>query len=182
MPAKVWQVGDITDLRSAPGDAGRKIRKVAMLAKVTLTGRTKDGNWFRVRLRSGEEGFLPAWTVTDPKATTARALPGIREADPRRRYDGRWTGSFACLGLSNAASLSVKNGKVSFFLRRDGKDEYGDGEIAFEDGVFSDPGDISVNGIRGTKNYSFSGAIGDEIRMTGTVGSKACTVLLFRSD
>ena len=82
LPAKVWQVGDVTDLRSAPGEAGRKIRKVAMLTKVTLTGRTKDGNWLRVRLPSGEEGFLPAWTVTDPNATTARAArhPGRRSA------------------------------------------------------------------------------------------------------
>ena len=78
--------------------------------------------------------------------------------------------------------MNVKEGKVFFYLRRNNKSELGEGEIAFEDGFFSDPGDISVSGVRGTNNYSFSGAIGDEIRMNGTIGSNVCTVLLFRSD
>ena len=78
--------------------------------------------------------------------------------------------------------MTVKDGKVSFYLRKKQTDEFGDGEIAFEDGIFSDPGDISVRGFRGSHEYQFTGSIGDEIRMTGSIGSNACTVLLFRSD
>jgi carboxyl-terminal processing protease len=80
---------DKARLRAAPAADAAVVSRLDAGAKLTATGRSSDGKWWRVSLPDGRQGFIAASVVSDQPAKPAAAVAAVGQpAAPSQAVSG----------------------------------------------------------------------------------------------